>query len=75
MLEVMRDYWALVAGAVGGLTWLVRLESRGIANEKEIKRLWEQRREDLHKAETSRKEMLDTLKEMRADIKKLLERH
>ena len=80
--EVLREYWMIIMGAVGGLVWLVRLESRSLANEKEIRRMGEQRKEDLKNAEKSREdtkeiltEMKDGMKTMTADIKTLLSRH
>jgi hypothetical protein len=41
-------------------------------NEKEVKRLWLQRKEDLENAAEARKENNEVLKEIRQDIKLLL---
>jgi hypothetical protein len=57
---------------VAGIVWLSRLEWRGLNNEKEIKRLWTQRKEDLENAASARKETNEVLKEIRQDIKVLL---
>jgi len=54
--------------------WLSRLEWRGLNNEKEIKRLWTQRKEDLENAANARRETNEVLKEIRQDIKLLLAR-
>lgn len=74
MADVLRDYWAIIAGGVAVIVWLMRLESRGVSNEREIKRLWEQRSEDLQAAKTQSDTMNSMLAEMRADIKTLLSR-
>jgi hypothetical protein len=66
-------FWVFVVSAVFGVSaWLVRLESRGISNGKEIKRLWEVRREDLDASIRSRQDMDDKLGVISADIKLLL---
>jgi uncharacterized membrane-anchored protein YhcB (DUF1043 family) len=71
-MEVMREWWAVIIGVVAGIVWLSRLEWRGLNNEKEIKRLWTQRKEDLENAANARKETSEVLKEIRQDIKILL---
>lgn len=72
-MDVIRDWWALVLAGVGGLFWLSRLEWRGLQNEAEIKRLWEQRKEDLVSAQHARDETNQILREMQRDIKRLLQ--
>lgn len=74
MIDIMRDWWGVVLSVIGGLAWLVRLESRGLANEKDIKRLWTQRKEDLSEAKAARDSTNAMLHEMRQDIKTLLSR-
>jgi hypothetical protein len=70
--QILKEYWAIVLGAVGSIAWLVRLESRSLSNEKEIRRLWIQRKEDLANAQHSRDAQTKVLDEIRQDIKKLL---
>lgn len=72
-MEVLRDWWGLIMAGVGGLFWLSRLEWRGLQNESEIRRLWVQRKEDLAMAQKARDETNDILREMRQDIKLLLQ--
>jgi len=72
-MELLREWWGLVAGMVAALFWLSRLEWRGLQNETEIKRLWTQRKEDLASAQRARDETNDILREMRHDIKQLLQ--
>jgi len=74
MGELINEFWGVIAAALAGLVWLVRLESRGLANEREIKRLWEQRREDMEAAKEAREATNATLAEIRADVKALLTR-
>lgn len=71
-VEIVREWWQVLIGAMLGLFWLSRLEWRGLNNEKEIKRLWTQRKEDLENAASARKETNEVLKEIRQDIKVLL---
>jgi hypothetical protein len=72
-MDVLRDWWALAMACVAGLFWLSRLEWRGLQNEAEIKRLWAQRKEDLQAAQRARDETNEILREMRQDIKSLLQ--
>lgn len=71
-MDTIREWWQVAVGALLGVFWLSRLEWRSLNNEKEIKRLWEQRREDLENAANARKETNEVLKEIRQDIKALL---
>lgn len=71
-MEILKDYWAIVAAGAAGLVWLVRLEARGLANEREIRRLWQQRKEDLDAAKEAREQTNRMLTEIREDVKKIL---
>lgn len=73
-METIREWWQVMVGALLGVFWLSRLEWRSLNNEKEIKRLWSQRKEDLENAANARKETNEVLKEIRQDIKSLLAR-
>lgn len=81
ILAVIKEYWVVLMGMIGAVVWLGRLESRSLSNEKEIRRLWLQRKEDLDTAQKSRDAQSKTLddmredtKEIRQDIKQLLSR-
>ncbi len=71
-MEVIREWWGVAVGVTGGIVWLSRLEWRSLNNEKEVRRLWAQRKEDLENAASARKETNEVLKEIRQDIKTLL---
>lgn len=73
-MDAIREWWQVAVGLVFGLLWLSRLEWRGLNNEREIKRLWTQRKEDLENAAAARRETSEVLKEIRQDIKLLLAR-
>jgi hypothetical protein len=73
-MDTIREWWQVILGTLFGVMWLSRLEWRGLNNEREIKRLWEQRKEDLENAAAARKETNEVLKEIRQDIKLLLAR-
>jgi hypothetical protein len=62
----------IFTGIVAGIVWLVRLEAVALANRQEIKRLWNQRSEDLRAAKEARDESNKMLSEIRQDVKDLL---
>jgi hypothetical protein len=72
MSDFVKEFWHLIVAGVASIAWLVRLESRSLSNEKEIRRLWIQRKEDLANAQHSRDAQTKVLDEIRQDIKKLL---
>jgi len=53
-LSLLKTLWPIVVGFIAFLVWLIRLEGRSIENNKEIKRLWSQRKEDLEMSRQSR---------------------
>jgi hypothetical protein len=67
-------YWPIAVSFVAVVVWLVRLEAGSAENTKEIKRLWNQRREDMDAAQRSRSETNAVLSEIRDDIKSLIAR-
>ena len=58
-----RGGFSCLAGALGG---------QGLANEKEIKRLWSKRKEDLDAAKEDRQRIHNILSEIQSDIKQLI---
>ena len=72
MTETLLKFWPVALAFVGFLVWLIRLESRSIENTKEIRRLWNQRREDLEASRQSREDTNRMLAEIRDDIKALI---
>ena len=72
MAETLLQFWPVALGFIGFLVWLIRLEARSIENTKEIKRLWNQRREDLESHRAARAETNLMLAEIRDDIKAIL---
>jgi hypothetical protein len=73
-MELVRTFWPVVLAFVAFLVWLIRLEARSVENNKEIKRLWNQRKEDLEMSRQSREETNKMLAEIRDDIKALIAR-
>lgn len=71
-MELIKTFWPIAFAFVTTLIWLVRLEARGVENAKEIRRLWNQRREDLDMAKQARDETNKMLGEIRDDIKSLI---
>ena len=71
-MDLLIQFWPIVLGFVALIVWLVRLEARAMDNTKEIKRLWNQRREDLEASKESRENLNKVLAEIRADIKTLI---
>jgi hypothetical protein len=73
-MELIRTFWPIGLAFVAFLVWLIRLEAQSVENGKEIKRLWNQRREDLEASRQSREETNKMLGEIRDDIKALIAR-
>jgi hypothetical protein len=73
-MDLVRTFWPIIMGFIGFLIWLIRLEARSIENSKEIKRLWNQRKEDLDAAKEARDQTNLMLSEIRDDIKALIAR-
>lgn len=73
-MEGIFAYWPIGVSFVAVTVWLVRLEAGGTENGKEIKRLWNQRKEDMDAAQRSRSETNAVLSEIRDDIKSLIAR-
>jgi hypothetical protein len=71
-MELVRTFWPVFIGSVLFLIWLIRLEARSVENGKEIKRLWNQRREDMDLSRQSREDTNKMLGEIRDDIKALI---
>lgn len=72
MAETLLQFWPVALGFVGFLVWLIRLEGRSVENTKEIRRLWNQRREDLEASKAAREDTNAMLAEIRDDIKALI---
>jgi hypothetical protein len=74
MTDLIRTFWPIVVAFVAFLVWLIRLEARSVENGKEIKRLWNQRKEDMELSRQSREDTNKMLAEIRDDIKALIAR-
>lgn len=73
-MDLLRAFWPVALGFIGFLVWLVRLEARSVENGKEIKRLWNQRKEDQELSKQARDDTNMMLAEIRDDIKALISR-
>ena len=71
-MELLKTLWPIGVAFIAFLAWLVRLEARSIENGKEIKRLWNQRKEDLEMSRQARDDTNRMLAEIRDDIKDLI---
>jgi hypothetical protein len=71
-MQNLLPYWPIAVSFVAVTVWLVRLEAGSAENGKEIKRLWNQRREDMEATQRSRNETNSMLAEIRDDIKALI---
>jgi hypothetical protein len=74
MAELIKTLWPVFVGFIAFLVWLIRLESRSVENGREIKRLWNQRKEDMDLSRQSREDTNHMLSEIRDDIKSLIAR-
>jgi hypothetical protein len=75
----LQEFWFQIVGAITFILWLARLEGRATNNTEDLKaleqRLATQRREDIEMRQRDWGTMQKAIDEMRADIKKLLERN
>lgn len=71
-MDSLKEYWAVLMGAFGFVSWLVRLEAMAKTNGKELLRLEKQMDRDRLDAQSSRRETNDILKDMQSDIKQLI---
>jgi hypothetical protein len=71
-MDLVLTFWPIILGFVAFLVWLIRLEARSVENSKEIKRLWNQRKEDMALSRQSREDTNKMLAEIRDDIKELI---
>jgi len=73
-MESVLKFWPVAMGFIALIVWLIRLEARAMDNTKEIRRLWNQRREDLEASKQARDDTNKMLAEIRDDIKALIAR-
>ena len=73
-MDMLREWWGVAVGIVGAIVWALRVEFSTKTNTSEIRRLWYQRDEDLRAHKQARDRTNEMLREVRDDIKKLIER-
>ncbi len=73
-MDTIREWWGAIMAATGLGVWLVRLEGSSKTALREVARLERPPEADREAASETRKEQNEMLREMRADIKRLLER-
>lgn len=73
-MDMIREWWGAIIAATGFGVWLVRVEGTSKTALREVARLEKQLEADRSAISETRKEQNEMLREMRADIKRLLER-
>lgn len=73
-MDTIREWWGAIMAATGLGVWLIRLEGASKTALREVERLEKQLDADRKAISETRKEQNEMLHEMRADIKRLLER-
>ncbi|WP_313138196.1 hypothetical protein [Paracoccus jeotgali] len=73
-MDTIREWWGAIMAATGLGVWLIRLEGATKTALREVERLEKQLDADRKTSSESRREQNEMLREMRADIKRLLER-
>lgn len=68
MSDFIKEFWGMIMAGIGGIVWLVRLESRNALNIAAIDRLERQRHEGLIAARAARAETRKRLDEIRGDL-------
>lgn len=74
-MDMFREWLGEILAATGLGIWLIRLEGSTKAALREVERLEKQLDRDRMATAESRKEQNEMLREMRSDIKRLLERN
>lgn len=72
-MDTIREWWGAIMAATGLGVWLIRLEGISKTALREVERLEKQIEADRKTSSEARREQNDMLREMRADIKRLLE--
>ena len=73
-MGTIREWWGAIMAATGLGVWLIRLEGISKTALREVERLEKQLEADRRSSSETRREQNEMLREMRADIKRLLER-
>jgi len=73
-MDTIREWWGAIMAATGLGVWLIRLEGVSKTALREVERLEKQLDADRKAISETRREQNEMLREMRADIKRLLER-
>lgn len=74
-MDLLKEWWGAFMALVGLGVWLVRLEASSKTALREIERLDNLIERDRAATLEARKEQNEMLREMRSDIKRLLERN
>lgn len=74
-MDIIKEWWGALMALVGLGVWLVRLEASSKTALREIERLDHLIERDRAATLEARKEQNEMLREMRSDIKRLLERN
>lgn len=73
-MDIIKEWWGAIMAVTGLGVWLVRLENSSKTALREVARLEKQMEADRAATQANRQEQNDMLREMRGDIKRLLER-
>lgn len=73
-MQELKDWWAVILGVIGLISWALRVEFSAKTNAAEIRRIWHQRDEDLRAQKEARETTNAMLREVRDDIKELIGR-
>jgi hypothetical protein len=73
-MDTIREWWGAIMAATGLGVWLIRLEGASKTALREVERLEKQLDADRKAISETRREQNEMLREMRTDIKRLLER-
>lgn len=73
-MDTIREWWGAIMAATGLGVWLIRVEGASKTALREVERLEKQLDADRSTSSEARREQNEMLREMRADIKRLLER-
>jgi len=69
LMDLLREFWALMVAAFSVVVWAVRLEAKSLGNARDIRSLKDQRGEDLVAARLAREDTSKRLDEILADVR------
>lgn len=72
MIDLVKDFWGLIAAMVAAIAWVIRLEAKAHSNTSRIQTLEDLRKEDLANSREHRDRVERQLENIQQDVKTIL---